>query len=510
MVTDKRNMKTPVKTISILFLVYFLLISFLISGATDKSINIQLRVNNKDNGVVSPDNLKLFINKQEVKITGLKERERFISEERLLGRNFVLSFMNFDNVDKILENAISYFITEVLQKSDSLIVHTNVDVYQIKVTENKERMILDIKNHLKKDIDYLSRKLSRILKNIDTDISKLDRLFRSLSSPAAAPPGGMTFFQFFSNLIPDIQFYRNEFIIPDKNKFNKIHDLLGFREGDRYWILIQNGNVYPFMGKINSLVQLAQRQLSSNKAGMDSAWAKMVNNKIRELMDIIEIGSTYPSSKMKNGFVKSNTSFFSVVYSVENAVSSEKMVDVQLEEVLKKLSEGTGGQFVKTSDIEKGIESITREKDQYWDVGFDIPAVPGKMKLKMTLDGSTKGLVYREKIEEEELKELIKYLSKSKIYIKDLVFIHNKLSFSINSFILNKRGGFGLLKVKIQIYDNTGKEVYRRSNILRADEKKIKISTLIPEEFSSEHEMKVSVLDMISNKLVVRELKTDK
>ena len=170
----------------------------------------------------------------------------------------------------------------------------------------------------------------------------------------------------------------------------------------------------------------------------------------------------------------------------------------------------SGGQFIITPDIEKGIESIVGNKDQYWDVEFDIPTVPGKMKLKMTLDGSNKGLVFREKIEEKELKELTKYLSKSKIHIEDLVFADNKLSFSIKSFILNKRGGFGLLTVIIQIYDNTGKEVYRRSNILRAAEKKIKISTLIPGEFSTGFTMKVSVLDMISNRLIVREMKTDK
>ncbi|MEN8222166.1 MAG: hypothetical protein ABFR36_02810 [Acidobacteriota bacterium] len=503
-------MRKHIKSISVFICIYILLISFSLSGSVDNSMKIQLRVDNENNSGVSINELKLFINKQEVEITGLKKNERFIGKERLLGRNFVLSFMNFENFDKVLENAVSYFVTEILEKSDTLIIHTNVDVHPVKVTGNKERMILDIKKSLERDMNYLSRKSSRIIKNINTEISKLERFFSSLGMSTGYPVGGVTFFQFFTKLIPDIQFYKNEFIVPDKKKFNKIHEQFGFREGDRYWIFLQSGNIYPFTKRIKNLVKSVRGQLSVNTSGVDRSWSKMVNNKIRELMEMMSIGSQYPVNIMKNGFINSNTSLFTIVYSIEKATNPDKALDIQLEGVLRNLSEETGGKFVETSDIEEGIKSIIDHRDQYWDVSFKIPGGMDKKKLKMILGNSNKGLIFREKIEEKELKELLKYLSKPKICIDNPGFKNNKLSFSIKSFTLNKRGGFGLLKAIIQIYDNMGKEVYRRSNTLRAANKKINISTGIPAEFSSDHTMRVSVLDMISNSLIVRDVEIEK
>ncbi len=499
-----------IKSISYFIIIFILFISVSLPGESTDSMKIQLRINNGNQRKVSLDNLKLFINKEEVEVSGLKKNEKYIGKERLLGRNFVLSFMNFTSAGKLIESAVSYFVTEILDKSDTLIIHTNVDIYQVKVTGNKERMILGIKKRLERDMNYLSKKSSRTLKNINNEISKLERYFNSLSPSRGFLTGGVGFFQFFTKLIPDIQFYKNEFIIPDKKKFKKIHDEFGFREGERFWILIQNGNIYPFTKRIKNLVKNIRSQLSVNAAGRDSTWLKLVDNKIRELMEMTGIGGQYPSTTVKNGLINSNTSFYTIVYTINNITSSDKALDVELESILRNLSDDTGGKFVETSDIEKGIESLLDHRDLYWDVSFKLPGGVNKKKIKMTLENSDKGLSYRDRIEEKELKDILKHLSKPKIYIENPEFINNKLSFSIKSFTQNKKGGFGLLKAIIQIYDNTGKEVYRRSNTLRAAEKKINISTGIPEEFSSQHKLRLSVLDLIANRLVVRDVEMKK
>lgn len=232
-------MKIQIKKISIFVFLCAILFSFSFSDTADNLLKIQLRINNGEKVGNFPYGLKLFINKEEVEITGLEKRERFIEKERLLGRNFVLTFMNFDMVDKSLENAISYFVTEILDKTDTLVIQTHVNIYAIKVTENKERMILDITNRLKNDFNFLLSKSARIVKNINSEIAKLERFFSSYSPSTGYVLGGARFFQFFTTLIPDIQFYKNEFVIPDKNKFEKIHDQFGFREGDRYWIFFR-------------------------------------------------------------------------------------------------------------------------------------------------------------------------------------------------------------------------------------------------------------------------------
>jgi len=488
--------------IAILFLMFVNGFNF---GEPDNSTKIQLRIKNGEATDQNLKDLKLFVNKKEINISGIVKTERYINKERLLGRNFVLTFMNFDKFDKVLEDAISYFVTEVLEKSDSLIVHTNINIHQIKVTENKERMILNISNRLKRDMNYEFKKSSRILKSINTEISKMERFFGSYSPSSAILVGGAQYFKFFASIIPDILFYKNEFIIPDKKKFKEIHDLLGYREGDRYWIFIQNGNVYPFTGRVHKTIKAVRSFLSRTTTG-DSSWSKLVGRKIREMQDSMLVAGPYPESSMSEGFINTNTSFFTILYSPDDS-SSDKKTGLQLSEILKKLSEDTGGAFVETSNIESGINGVREHKDTFWDIMFELPDEKGKLKLRIESGVSKKELFYRKRFKDKELEELKKYLLKAKISIEDQGFQDNILSFSIRYFTLSKRGGFGLLKVIIQLYDNAGKEVYRRSKTLRAEQKKINISTGIPAEFSSGHNMRVSVLDMISNRLIVKEIK---
>ena len=494
-----------IRTFIFVFIFLFLMNSFNFSE-TNNSTKIQLRIKNGDALDQNLDNLKLFINKKEIEITGKEKKERYIDKERLLGRNFILTFMNFDEFDNNLENAISYFVTEVLKKSDSLIVHTNTNIHQIKVTGNKERMILNISNRLKRDMNYEFKKSARILKNINTEISKMERFFGSYSPSAGLLAGGAYYFKCFASIIPDILFYKNEFIIPEKKRFMEIHDLLGYREGDRYWIFIQNGNVYPFTGRVRNTIKSVRSHLSRMDTG-DSSWTKMVGSKIREMQDSMLVDGPYPEKLMKSGFINTNTSFFTLLYSSDISSSANKTMDLQLSEILKKISEDTGGILIETNDIEKGIKKIREHRDHFWDIMFEIPEEKGRLKLRMETGVREKDLFYRKKFEEKELIELKKHLSKTKITIEKTEYKDNKLSFSIRYFSLNKRGGFGLLKVIIQLFDNTGEERYRRSNTLRAEERRINISTRIPEEFSSGYNMRVSVLDMISNRLVVKELK---
>lgn len=490
---------------SIFVFIFFLLINNFNFSEANSSTKIQLRI--KNGGVLDQklNDLKLFINKKEIEITGIEKTERYIDKERLLGRNFVLTFMNFDKFDKTLEDAISYFVTDVLKKSDSLIVHTNTNIHQIKVTGNKERMILNISNRLKRDMNYEFKKSARILKSINNEISKMERFFGSYSPSAGVLVGGAQYFKFFATIIPDILFYKNEFIIPAKKRFSEVHDLLGHREGDRYWLFIQNGNVYPFTGRIRNTIKSVRSHLSRIASG-DSSWTKLVGSKIREMQDSMLLDGPYPEKLMKSGFINTNTSFFTLLYSADASSSSNKSINLHLSEILNRISEDTGGVLVETNDIEKGIKDIRGLRDHFWDIMFKFPGEKGRLKLRMELRGSKKELLYRKRFKEKELTELKKHLSQAKIVIEKPEYLDNKLSFSIRYFSLNKRGGFGLLKVIIQLFDSTGIERYRRSNTLRAEKKKINISTGIPEEFSSGYRIRVSVLDMISNRLEVTEL----
>ncbi len=487
-----------------LILIIAFIIPIFVNATENRNIKIQLRIKNRNISDKVLDNLKLIINKKEVKITGIKKRERYIDKEEFLGRNFIISFMNFNKFNDALKKSISYFVTEILEKSDSLIIHTNANVYKMKVSGNKERIIHNISKVLKRDMEILSKKSSRVLRSINGKLSKIEKYFSIYASLSEASSSGSTYFQFFSEIISDIQFYRDEFVIPGKRKFGEINNFLGFMEGHRYWIFIQNGTTYPFMKRIRKIIRSVKSSLANITLLGDKSWKKVVDNKIREMLDILYLGASYPQKAMRTGFINTNTSFFSFMYNVTEVIST-KSVNHQLSEILKAISEDTGGAHVETSDLEKGIESIRSHRDIFWDIFFKIDKMKEKNKLRLVAENSAK-LIYRKRFKREELNKLLQYLSEPKISVSNLKFGKDIISFSIESFSLSKKGKFGLLKVIIHFYDKAGKEIFRKSNTLRASKKIINISTEFPTELSSVNKIKVSVIDLISNRFNAKEI----
>jgi len=490
-------------------LILSLILSSFIVATESADIKIQLRLKNYDATDKMLDNLKLLVNKREVEISWIEKKERYIDKEELLGRNFVLSFMNFNKFNDALKKAISYFVTEVLDKSDSLIIHTNANVYQMKISGNKERIILNITKLLKKDMALLSKKSFGVLKSIKNKISNLERHFSMYSSLLEASESGVIYFQFFSEIISDIQFYRDEFVIPKKRGFKEINDFLGFREGDRYWIFIQNGDAYPFMKRVRKIVRSVRTNLMSIPSFGDKSWKKMVDNKIREMLDTLYVETSYPKKLMKTNFINTNTSFFNLMYNIKS-LGSAKSVNHQLANILKDISEDTGGIQIETFNLENGIKIIRNHHDIFWDIFFKMDKAKKKNRLKLVVGGGDFKPVYRTRFKGEELGKLLKYLSEPKISANNLKCEKRIISFSIESFSLNKKGKFGLLKVIIHFYDKTGKEIYRKSNTLRASKKRINISTEIPAELFIVHSIRVSVLDLVSNRLNCREIIIDK
>ncbi len=495
----KINLKK--QTVLIVFLIIFM--GILLPGSNNMKIPLRI-VGDRDHQKIKI--LNLYINKRKVEIKGMSEKKRSVEGETLLGRNFILSFMSFDKYDKALENCVSYFVTEILRKSDSLIIHTNINIYQIKVSANKERMILEIGKRLKKDLNFISKRASRAIKSINSEVNKIERFFGSAEPNSIYLVDGVRYFKFFTSIIPDVQFYRNEFIIPEKKGFREINNLLGYREGDRYWFYFQNGDIFPFSVKIRNVIKKIKRNLSLDKTG-DGSWKKFVEARTRDLSDAMMYRTQYPTNFMKSEFINTNTTFLGLIYTKEKTRYSNKEIDIQLPEILKKVSMETGGVLLKVDNLEKGLQKIRKHEDHFWEIEFNIPQDKGEKDIRIELEGRKERLAYRRKFEAVEFDEFVKHLFESGIIVDGIELIEEKLSFSIKGFALNKRGGFGLLKVIIQFYNNRGEEVFSRSNTLRAGKREINISIRIPPILSKKHNVKISVLDIISNRLVNSELK---
>ena len=114
--TEKKIMSKLNIRISIFVFIFLLITGGFISGTENESIKVQLRIKKGDSAGRTLDDLKLFINKKEVEITGKVKKERYIDKENLLGRNFVLTFMNFNKFDDVPYLILCYLFLHFQQK----------------------------------------------------------------------------------------------------------------------------------------------------------------------------------------------------------------------------------------------------------------------------------------------------------------------------------------------------------------------------------------------------------
>ncbi|UCH98201.1 MAG: hypothetical protein JSV88_15510, partial [Candidatus Aminicenantes bacterium] len=121
---------------------------------------------------------KLFINNEQREI--LEAVNQFTSlgqQPDFLGRNFVLSFHMTDYGNQVQES-ISYFVTEMLNSADALIIVTPLKIYRLNVSANKEKMITDIEKLLKSDCYEFRKKLNASKKNLEIQMNRMMQLFR--------------------------------------------------------------------------------------------------------------------------------------------------------------------------------------------------------------------------------------------------------------------------------------------------------------------------------------------
>lgn len=489
------------------YLLLFLILTIPLNGIPKTNdtvpVTIPFRISNKKigpSGLLLKD-LQLYINKKRVKTDLLSGKERWISKETILGRNFIISFRDFTKYEQVLSNGLSYFITDILNTSDSLIIHTPYNIYPVKVTKNKEKIIFNIEKILEGDIKKIVKEMTPTLKGIQNEISLLKQYFNSYD-PENPHIGAAYYLQFLSKITLDIQFFRNHFLVPDKKRFAKVHEHMGNREGDRYWIYIQNGELYPFNKKLEDVLKQI-RFHTAVQALNQGSWKTVIDSNIKTLDETMLLSKLFPANKLQQQFADTNTTFFVLILNTGKTVKTKtSLIKLDLKKILEKISGVSGGNTLETGDMEAGLRTIKEHKDKYFELEYSAKRTPEDKNISLRYKNEKKILSHRKRYSKKEFSELIKNLTDEKLKFKLLSIKNNLISFSITSYAIQKKEKFGLLKVYIQILNSEDSEVYRSSNTLRATKKKINISTGLPKNLSGELVINISVHDLISNRFV--------
>jgi hypothetical protein len=496
------------KAKKIILLILFISLSFLsVCVEEDVRMQIPLRITDKTNRLtdLSKDDLTLTINGEKREIVHLIKKERTIGKYPGLGRNFILSFHMTDYSDQV-DEGIAYFITEIIHPMDSLILVSPTTFYQINVSANKEKMIGDIKQSLVTDCRSYKKNRVRVEKNIRVKIKNLRRNLREFKGFKSGGEKGrressnygvrqvLELTQFLDTFPREFIKFRELSLLLDTGKYRKIAGLLGFREGERWWLHFHQEEVTPFLSYVRGFM----RELTEYVHNIEGYQVKKVAN----LEKVLSISDSFPVEQMAAAIVSSNFCY-NVVFLGGVSISDRDTNDTEtsgLERILHRVAGMSGGIMVNTISPEQGVREIVKQKDSYYELAFDFNGELKKKNLEITAQDKKIKLLYKNGFEKKELESLIHYLTHEKVTVANFSNKKNVINFTIKSYKHHQEGKYGMLSVNIELFSLQDALVYNTRNTLRSSRDEVFIKIPLPKKFTGNFKLRITVSDLLANR----------
>lgn len=484
-------------------LLFSLFSFFFILGAKEEAVKITIPVIPSSGKIISeiPDisTLRLTINNTGRKISGLKRVERSLGIKPDLGRNFILSF-NMSEYSENIHKGISYFVTEILDPEDSLLVLSPLKFYRIEVSANKEKILSVISELLDKDCILYKREKLSFEKSIKNELAGIRSALADRSRSSAFRVRRYKKIIGFLNYFPEeFKRYLKLSMVLNLSKLRSVKNLIGVREGERWWVHFYRDETEEIISSISRVVREIE------KFGMDSGdfFEQDHPPNLKGLTKLLYSTDFFPVKEFEIGLLSNGICFNFVQFSKADGNDSPgRMKKKSLyKKIFNNVSSYSGGTFFQSSDIEKGLKGIRDHKFISYELQFPFNGREEEKQILLTDSKNNKNRFrYREIIEKKDLKQIVKYIRLEKCSIDDFRFKKNSAIFSIKNFKLEMKGKFGLLKVRITLSVPGREIVYSKENTLRASGKRISLKIPFPKRFSGKFMLNINVMDLILNR----------
>jgi hypothetical protein len=477
------------------------------------SFPVRVIENVRESEGLDRNDIKLRINGIPQEVLRLTRQEKSLSHAPDLGRHFILSFHNIKGTQSI-KNAISYFFTEILDSKDRLIILSPIKAYRIPVTRDKEKMIMDAVNFLDKDCTIHEKNRTSAEKNLETEIQRLKTIASHQASDLSALNSensdqaladATTFvtnykaiYQVLLNFPQNFSRFKNQYMLPDIIKHREVKELLGKRQGEKWWIHFQNREDIQIIHKARSAGQKLNAYIATHESG---PLARMMHKSLADLEKQLLISESIPQEEILDSLLGKNMSYNVVFWgSIKTNESNTSLKETSdLEGALQHIAEFSGGEAIVATDPEQGIREITQHTDYYYDLSFDFDGKVEDKTIHVSAEEKNLKFSYKKSFSKEEVEGWILDLAEKRVTILNFSINNNIVHFEIASFMQNQDKRYGMLKVRISLFEPNKSNIFKTENTLRASKPKVSISVPFPPEHRGDFRLLIEVFDLLAN-----------
>ncbi|MCK4836601.1 MAG: hypothetical protein KAT17_08180, partial [Candidatus Aminicenantes bacterium] len=233
---------------------------------------------------------------------------------------------------------------------------------------------------------------------------------------------------------------------------------------------------------------------------------------ISKLLDEIDIelnvADDFPVDEITKLMYKVDTTFHSIFMGVEKETLMQdfqfKRVATDIENCLREVTKKTGGVLITSGNLGSALHSIETKEDMYYVLTY-VPENPEKIdKIKIVVKNKKYDVVYDDNFRADYITD---YLEKRKAEIPPLIISHllfkeNKLSMSIQDFLMPgiSKNRIGKIKVRVRMKNRDNETVFDQMRLIEAKKETIKISILFEFIPAGKYKLIIDVTDLLSGK----------
>ena len=444
------------------------------------------------------EDFTLLINNRASEIVRFQTKQRSLLLQPDLGRSFILSFRLAD-YGPFVERELAYFVSEILNTADRLFLLTPLKMYRLKVSPRKERIKEEIRELLEKDLGICREERAAAERKLIGSIDQLKRAFDEDVRGAEIYKKTALFLNTFPG---EFLRFQERYLAPDPAGARLLLEHLAPDEGERWWIHFEQHQDSRLFSKIQEAVHDIQNHVSSLEAEYQEQ-AQVMRTGLAE----IEQGRFLPDSlgpkALSEAFLGYEVNYNVIIFRNlrENKTEFARTPFPHLESLHVGAAQASGGTAVIPGTTELGMKAIASHPDNYCELAFDWDGVVEEKRIRVLAKREEGALSYSPILTSSQIQNLAQSLSQEKIRIGGTAVAGKDLSFYIQAFTLQGEDSFGLVKVRVQLFDERNQNIFDQAHTLRATKDKVFISLPLPKETKGKFWLQITACDLIANRL---------
>jgi hypothetical protein len=481
------------KIIVPVFLSLVVLVSMAYSAKKETRLTLHVKVLLKDEAVenLTKNDFDLLINGEKREIIKFFKKKPSLDQANLR-RNFILAF-NMTDYGQQITDGISYFILNILNNGDGLVLWTPIKIYQIPTDKDKKLLLEDIVNIVKRDTLNYKKDIIRPTKNLN-DIVSADRVGSSRDEGVMQ----QNISNFLTNYSREFSNFKNRFILPNLMKIPGVAALLAEVPGEKWLIGFMEREIIPTIADYKKKARQI-RDTAALLSGSDQANATRMYTGLNMIDKLMLITEGLPMQKITGALLKENISYNAVLF--KNQKKSTAMGDnisPDYEGIFKNFSKLTGGITVINANLKEGLDVIRKNSNVYYDLIYKFNGKLEDKKIKVNLSNPNAKAYYTQSFAKSEIEKMIE----PKITLSGFSLRQHILKFSISDF---KKGApdnkdQGIIRILVELIDQQDSVVFKTQNTLKSDKKSFSISLKIPPKHKGRFKVRISAFDLISRR----------